>query len=733
MEPLDARRALPCFDEPRFKVPFNVSVTAPQTDKVLFNTQEMGAAPAENGMVRHQFAPTSPLPTYLLAVAVGPYDIVEGLPLPANSVRSRPVPLRGIATVGKGPQLTYALANTRALVEHLENYFGIPYPYDKLDLLAAPGYALGAMENPGLVVYSESILLMERTAGVRQRKNFAATHAHELAHMWFGDYVTPAWWNDIWLNEAFATWMGNKAAAAVFPDLGLERATQTEALWAMASDSLSAARQVRQPIASTADINDAFDAITYSKGGGVLAMIESYVGSERFRDGVRRHMKRFAHGIASSDDFFLSLAEGARLPEAAEALRSFTDQPSVPLLSASIECRNGSPVARLSQSTYRPLGSSLPDRQWRIPACMAVYGTGRAGRACTLLSNIDAEVPLPATSSCTSALLPNADGAGYYRFTLNDAGWQSLLMQFERLTAAEQIASIDSLAASYRAGQIPPAQVLNGIAKAGASTDLDVMMSGIDLAFSLAPLIPKEGRAPLEVFLVRVFGPRLTALKSSATPQGALARTRLMSLLGFFANDPGVRAQLHAAGRIEVGLARGTRPERDLLRLAIGVLTEEGGRTAFDAALAQARASNDELYRSEIVSGLARAQTPESRVALWDALMDKPFGNAEMFSALSAGLGHPDNAEQVWGELEQRLASMSQRFPPFIRGTVPQLASGLCSQAAADRVQTYFTTNAASFPDYERSLAQALERIAHCTALRARDNGALLAAAETAK
>jgi len=312
-EALDARRAFPSFDQPSFKTPFAVSIVARAGDTVIANTTETGAEPAGEGLVRHTFRETLPIPTYLVAFAVGPYDVVQGPLLPKTAQREA-VQLRGVAVKGKGAQTRYALSITADLIAYFEEYFATPYPYDKLDFIAAPEFSAGAMENVGAIVYAEQAILMGPDAPVAQQRGIVTTHAHEIAHQWFGNLVTPAWWDDIWLNEAFATWMSYKAANAVFPDGGYEREIQLRAIAAMEEDSLSSARRIREPIVTESDIEDAFDAITYSKGGGVLAMAESYLGDDAFREGVRTHMRRFPHGVATSRDFFESLGQGSKRP-----------------------------------------------------------------------------------------------------------------------------------------------------------------------------------------------------------------------------------------------------------------------------------------------------------------------------------------------------------------------------------------------------------------------------------
>ncbi|MDX2224836.1 MAG: M1 family metallopeptidase, partial [Rhodospirillaceae bacterium] len=308
MEPIFARLAFPSFDEPRFKTPFDTSITVRDSHVAITNAPETKVEALDNGLKRITFATSKPLPTYLVAFAVGPLDVVDWAPVRATALRDTPIPLRGITARGKGKQIEYALANTEALLLELEDYFDIAYPYEKLDLVAATDFAAGAMENAGAIFYREPLMLLDERSSLNQKRLYALVHAHELAHQWFGNLVTPAWWDDIWLNEAFATWMENKTAHAWDPQGEYGRLNQTGALSAMGTDSWRSARQIAQPILSNDDIANAFDTITYEKGGGVLSMFERYYGEETFRRGVTHYLEKFRWGVATSKDFFQSIA-----------------------------------------------------------------------------------------------------------------------------------------------------------------------------------------------------------------------------------------------------------------------------------------------------------------------------------------------------------------------------------------------------------------------------------------
>ena len=255
-EAVSARLAFPSFDEPAFKTPYEISMVIKNEHKGFTNTPQIGETDLGNGMRELKFATSKKLPTYLVAFVVGDLDVVEWADIPANEYRKTSLPLRGIATKGKGQKLKYALENTHKIVNSLEDYFRVPYPYEKLDIVAVPDFAFGAMENAGLIIYREQLLLFEEeNMSLNQMRRYVNVHAHELAHQWFGNLVTPIWWDDIWLNEAFATWMAYSSNDNIFPEQKFRQALMGRALGAMSNDSLVSARQIRQPILSNDDID----------------------------------------------------------------------------------------------------------------------------------------------------------------------------------------------------------------------------------------------------------------------------------------------------------------------------------------------------------------------------------------------------------------------------------------------------------------------------------------------
>ncbi|MBM3516133.1 MAG: M1 family metallopeptidase, partial [Alphaproteobacteria bacterium] len=455
MEPIFARGAFPSFDEPRFKTPYETTLIVHDNHVTISNTPTVREEKLDGGLKRITFAPSKPLPTYLIAFAVGPLDVVEWKPIRKTALRDREIPLRGIAAKGKGKLFSYALENTEPMLVILEEYFGSPYPYEKLDLIAAIDFSAGAMENAGAIVYREVLMLFDEKASLNQKRRYVLTHAHEMAHQWFGNLVTPAWWNDIWLNEAFATWMEYKTARKFDPNGEYGRLNLAGSLGAMRSDSWRSARRIANPVDNNDDISNAFDGITYEKGGGVLAMFERYYGEEAFRRGVQLHMRRFEHGVATSRDFMQSIADANGDSSGVAAFESFLNQAGVPTVRADLKCGKSGADVTLSQSRYSArVEAPTTDQRWQIPLCIVAGGKGaERSTACAVMYERRTTVKLPGPS-CPAWVIPNADGAGYLRFSLDRKEWAALFAHVNELNPSERLAALDSLDAAFTSGAV---------------------------------------------------------------------------------------------------------------------------------------------------------------------------------------------------------------------------------------------------------------------------------------
>ncbi|MCG8443397.1 MAG: ERAP1-like C-terminal domain-containing protein, partial [Caulobacterales bacterium] len=550
-----------------------------------------------------------------------------------------------------------------------------------------------------------------------QLRAFASVMAHELAHMWFGNLVTMPWWDDIWLNEAFATWMGNKATDAWSPDGNYDRETLRDALSAMELDSLAATRRVREPVESNDTVQDAFDAITYLKGGGVLSMIESYLGETAFRNGVRAYMAKYADSVATADDFFEAIAEGSGRPEVVSAFRSFVDQAGVPLITTSLSCQGETPSVTVSQSSYRPLGSAIPgDRRWEVPLCVA-YGAGEErAKTCTLLSEQEATFPLE-TETCPSSLMPNAEGAGYYRFTFADGGWGALMDDFDALPAKEAIAAADSLSAAFAAGEIDAAAYLDGVETLTRSPLWDVASAPAFELLSLANTHRLRGRdlEALRAFILSTYRPLLEAARDGDREEDELLADTLTAVLVRGARDGALIAALAEQGEAFLEAdghlgAEGGPPAYALSdALTAGVWTKGG--PFFEELLALTKDAANPVIRVNAVAALARVHEPKLARRVRETAMSGDLSGRELYDVLRYQMAQPETRDEAWEWLTANFAEVIEQIPDVRRSSTPALASSFASRRRASEVEAFFTDNADLIPGYERSLAQTLESI----------------------
>lgn len=731
MEPLGARSAFPGFDEPSFKHPWEVSLVVPVGQQGFANTRMVGIDKVKDGWRRLRFAPTEAIPSYLVAFAVGPWEIVDWEPIPPNAVRAEPVPLRGIAARGRGKEFEYSLRHTAEVLQALEVYFDSPYPFDKLDLLAAPDFAFGAMENPGLIVYRDTLLLSIEKASAAGQAGYWNVHAHELAHQWFGNLVTMPWWDDIWLNEAFATWLARKVAHSLRPEFGFDRDILEGGIRAMGGDSLASTRRVREPIHSHHEILSAFDGITYAKGGAVLAMFEAYLGETAFRDAVRGHMRRFARGNATSRDLIVTLTQGH--PESTRlqaAFASFVDQPGVPLIRADLVCCESGAVVRLSQERYLPLGSTLPSAQrWTVPVCLR-YGDGESSqRQCHLMEAAAENVPL-AGSACPQWLLPNAGAAGYYRFALAEDDQPGLAAAFGRLDPLEQRVHADSLVAAFRSGALGVEALLEALPALAASPVVEVStaplgtLGWIREQLATAP----EARAALDRRIASVYRPQLDALgidaRAADTPEVRQQRGVLLALFASTIEDRELREALAERGRkvIDADGEGALAPDAvgpDQRSLALQMAAALGDAATYARIEQHALASSDSQLRRQLLAALGAFDDPALARRARELGLDTRLQAGESALALGAQMARESTRSAAREWLRDNLSALLERLPRPVHARLPAIeAAGMCSEADAIDIGRRHRPRVADVEGGPRALDQTVESIRLCAALR---------------
>jgi len=750
-EPLEARKAFPCFDEPRFKTPWTVSLTAPATATSLSNMPETATAlvsdPARAGWRRTSFATSPPMPTYLVAFAVGPFDIVDG-----PKVSSRRVPFRVVTTKGKGHLARFALERTGAHMDFLERYFDIPYPYAKLDFVAVPSFSSSAMENVGLVTYRDAVLLIDpERAPLDDRLRGESIISHELAHMWFGNLVTLAWWDDLWLNEAFAVWMSRKGVAALAPEHDMGELVVRGKFNVMSADSRPAARAIRQPILADGDIYNAFDGITYSKGASVLEMLERWIGEDVFRAGVRSYLLAHAHGVATTADLVDHLEAAAAatnrrgdermaIPTGAIArvLASFTDKPHVPLVSLDWRCEAGKVTLELAQREWRSLTDPrgpTPDVSpegglvWDIPMCARLSNGLQTQTHCGLLTRAkdEWETTLP---FCPTFSHPNEHEAGYFR-------WETRLgpVSIARQEPLVFAGYLGNLRGAFEAGRLDVVDYLDLVAPLVANnlspSALGDVLGALGVVGGALPDVGEDprfikrakawiGKMPLDLSFGsslrdRRIQPMLVRTFAGLKDKGVLAESARVTsrFLAALAKGPAAKESDFDLERANVYLPIHVRDLGHEPRLA-------KAREALWTALERGLDTPNPSVRNLVIQSLGAFQTPELAVRSLELVVSGRL-RAQDFRTVRAWLsGRPEVASAVWTWLTTRFEPLVEKLGTKSAPTLPYLAGGFCVAERADEVQRWFEARAAIIPSgLDRNLASVVDGIRACAVSRA--------------
>ncbi|HVR90440.1 MAG TPA: M1 family metallopeptidase [Novosphingobium sp.] len=712
-ESIDARAAFPGFDEPGFKTPFTVTLRTKPGQIAVSNAPEVSKT-LENGLEVHRFAPTLPLPTYLVAMMVGPFATVEGT-VTVTPQRSVPLPLRVVTTRQNAGKIAFALEGSKGIVAHLENYFGQGFPYPKLDQITTP-ILPGAMENAGADLYQDNILVMDDNASTEQKRAFGMIVSHELAHQWFGDLVTPAWWDDIWLNESFANWMGYRIGNEWRPDLNIGAGALAEGFAAMNTDALLTGRPIHQPIKTNAQIDEAFDSITYGKGGHVVAMIAGFMGDTKFRDGVRGYMAAHKYGNATSTEFFAAMAQAAGDPRIVPAMQSFTDQQGVPLVTFS-----GGKDGRytVTQSRYVRYGTTGPQTRWGIPLC----ARRAEDKQCQLLTEASSTVTLPGKG----ALIPNVGGTGYYRFELPKADWDALIASAATLPSGEALALADSLRASFMAGRASAGQLAELARVMAANPDSYASSSaadGLDV-LSNAGLLDDAATTAYRRFVDALFRPQLDALgfspKANAYSGDAAERSQrrlqLVDRLLGAAQDAALAKTLREAATAWLG---GDKAALDpaLYGSAFDAYIEGGNLDAAKALADMALGSQDPQFRPAALRAIGASGKTEIANWVLDEFKDARLRTSERLGMVRSVISTSGTRDRGYAWLRGNFRQLMEGGGGiFFASRLPGMLNGFCSVERADEIATEFRPLFAGKTG-ALELERTIERVRNCGRLK---------------
>ncbi|BCW90773.1 Aminopeptidase N [Alphaproteobacteria bacterium SO-S41] len=532
-EPGDARRLAPMWDEPAIKTVFEVAMVVPADQTAVSNTQAVSSETLV-GKTRVSFAPTPKMSSYLLFLGMGELERITDT--------SGPTEIGVITRRGDGVRGKYALDISRPILDYYNDYFGQTYPLAKLDHFAVPGAGgFGAMENWGAIFYFETALLVDPALTTEaDRQRIYGTIAHEMAHQWFGDLVTMAWWDDLWLNEGFASWMQKKAADKFNPDWGVWLQAVKTQQSAMKLDARASTHPVVQPVANVEEAETAFDDITYDKGQSVITMLEAYLGEDAFRAGVRRYMAKHAYGNTVTEDLWTELQAASDAPVVAIA-RDFTRQPGVPLIVVdSVACRDGQTFVAVHQDRFGVDESAAEKLSWHVPVVVQTLGASEAGRA---VVEGKAEIAAP---GCGTVKV-NAGSAGYFRTLYPAEAFAALKADFTKLATLDQLGLLFDTWALAAAGMQPVADYLSLSGDVADNADPVVWLQVTNTYSDIADLY--RGETGAETFAAYARGrlkPQLTRIGWDAgkdePPNVGILRDALIETLAKL-GDPDVRAE----------------------------------------------------------------------------------------------------------------------------------------------------------------------------------------------
>jgi alanyl aminopeptidase len=715
-EETDARRAFPCFDEPGYKVPWQLTLHVKKGQQAISNTPTISETGTGDGMVTVKFAETKPLPSYLVAFSVGDFEFVDAAKAGKNHI-----PVRIVVPQGRAAEAKYAAETTPAIVGLLEKYFGIAYPYDKLDQVAVPLFG-GAMENAGQVTYGVAIILAKPGQDTPQwQREWVWVAAHELAHQWSGDLVTTAWWDDIWLNEGFANWIADKIVFEYHPEWGWSVGVVNSTQGAMDNDGLVSARQVRQPIESADDIANAFDSITYDKGDALLSMFEAYIGPERFRERVRTYLEKYSYKNATSADFLAAVAGND--PAIAPAFSTFLDQPGVPLISVKLDCGEKAVKVELSQQRFLPLGSpGAAPQVWKLPVCLRYPAGAREERECVLLEQPVREVTLAQARSCPAWVEANADADGYYR-VLYDRGLLGNLLKDDArvLSGREKVALIGDLSALTTSGKLPLGTALALVPDLARDSSRRVVVKTMDVTTDpKGNLVPSDLVSQHRRYLEDLYGQRARELGWKAKPgeseDDRLLRPQLLDVVANQAQDSELIAQAKSLALAWLDDPKAVPP--DMLASVLDTAARHGDQALFDRLRAAAKQEKDENIQQNLLHALGLFPQPEITQKALSILLSEEFQPQQSITILAAAHNLPGSRELGYDFVKQNWDALIARFPADWGAFLPFVADNFCDAQHRHDAEAFFEGRSTKYKGGPRTLAEMLEGIDVCVAYK---------------
>jgi aminopeptidase N/puromycin-sensitive aminopeptidase len=700
-EATDARRAFPSFDEPAMKATFDLSLTVDKGDIVIANTNMLSDKPAANGMHTQTFATTQKMSTYLLAFQVGDWVCTKG--------EADGIPIRSCSTPDKIALTPFALHAAEHFLHYYDQYFGVKYAMPKLDMIGIPDFEAGAMENWGCITYRETALLVdEKTAPLSAKKLVAVDVAHEMAHQWFGDLVTMQWWDNLWLNEGFATWMEYKAVNEWQPTWGLRDDEAGELNTTLNLDAAPTTRAIRSKADTPDEINEQFDGIAYGKAGAVIGMVEHYVGDAAFQKGVHNYMEAHKFGNATAEDFWGAQTSASGKP-VDRIMESFVAQPGTPLLTIEAKADGGYTVKQ--SRFYLAPPSSQPAQHWTIPVCVP-------GKACLIVDSATQD------ADAFGSVFANADAKGYYRLNYPESVLKDVLAGAPKLKSPERILLVGDRYAMLRSGLGTVSSYMNLLALLRNDPNAAVLDEGLQGFGSVRDRVATDVQVQqLKLWVRQEFGPVYRSLgvaKAGEPLETEQRRAELFGVLGA-ADDPAVVADAKAIAM--KALAGDHSVSADMLDTAVDIAASHGDAAFYDQLQHVAETSTEPTVKQKMLTALAEFTDPALVTRTMDYAVSGKVRNQDSWILMAVLLRNRTTRPQTWAYIKANWDKVHAQFTASSGNRVVSATAAFCSEADKTDVQQFFATHPVE--SSERALRDALGTIDSCVKFRAQQQPGL--------